>query len=114
LYKDLTWKEVGLARREEIIYPETCFGWIPPGWVFAIATFGIPFLPIGYMNMGQWKKGLAYLAMFFGTGIVTMGGGAVLTWIFSVVDVWVLATRLRYGHPIGQWEFFWTPRRPKD
>ncbi|HZS47445.1 MAG TPA: hypothetical protein VFC63_20410 [Blastocatellia bacterium] len=53
----------------------------------------------GQIYIGQVTKGIVIMV---GT-LVTCG----LVGILGIIDAYMIANRLKEGHPVDEWEFFW-------
>ncbi|MEL7264491.1 MAG: hypothetical protein AAFN70_11780 [Planctomycetota bacterium] len=62
---------------------------------------------VGQMILGQMTKGLTLLVVGIVLGTITFGIAIPVFWILMAVDAYQLASKLKNGQPIRQWEFFW-------
>ena len=63
-------------------------------------------LSVGYFLIGQWKKGIAVIALGACIVLPTLGYGLPLLAIFTAVDGYKQAALLGAGQRIGQWSWF--------
>ena len=60
----------------------------------------------GYLFIGQRKKGIVMIVIFFAAGIPTCFAASFAISIVSAVDVYLQASLLAEGREIGEWTFF--------
>ncbi len=72
--------------------------------VMAILSFLLPGL--GQIILGQNVKGIVLLVLYFGVGYATVCVGSLPVLIVAIIDAYQIATKLRNGQPVRQWEFF--------
>lgn len=61
---------------------------------------------LGQMILGQVGKGLVILLGSIVLALCTFGISVLVTWPLGAIDAYLIAKKLREGHPVGQWEFF--------
>ena len=60
----------------------------------------------GYLYIGQRKKGIVMIVIFFAAGIPTCFAASFAISIVSAIDVYLQASRLAEGQEIGEWTMF--------
>jgi len=58
----------------------------------------------GQIYLGQTTKGIVLIVVNILLSCIGIG---VITWIISIIDAYQLATMLKNGQAIGDWQFFW-------
>jgi TM2 domain-containing membrane protein YozV/rRNA maturation protein Nop10 len=61
---------------------------------------------LGQMILGQTMKGFAIILGTIVLAVLTHGVSALITWIASSMDAYLIAKKLKAGKSVGQWEFF--------
>ncbi len=72
--------------------------------LMAILSFLI--VGLGQMILGQVAKGITMLICAFIIGFITFGVGALVLWLISAVDAYMIADKKQKGRYVGDWEFF--------
>lgn len=72
--------------------------------VMAILSLVVPGL--GQMVLGQTVKGIVLFVLFLGVGLSTWCFGGVAVAIVAIIDAYQIATKLKRGQAVGQWDFF--------
>jgi len=58
----------------------------------------------GQIYLGQTTKGIVILVA---TLLLSCIGVGVIVWIVGVIDAYQIATMLKNGQAVGEWQFFW-------
>lgn len=61
---------------------------------------------LGQIVLGQVTKGIALLLGNMVLAVMTLGVSALLTWPLMGVDAYLVASRLKEGKAVGEWDFF--------
>jgi TM2 domain-containing membrane protein YozV len=75
-----------------------------PPILMAILSFLI--VGLGQIILGQVAKGITMLVCAFIIGFITFGVGALILWVISAVDAYMIADKKQKGRYVGDWEFF--------
>jgi TM2 domain-containing membrane protein YozV len=75
-----------------------------PDPLFCALLSGCCFVGLGQMAAGQVSKGLTHLVFSILLIAVTGGLLAPFIWLATIVDAYVIASRLRQGLPVRMWE----------
>lgn len=81
----------------------------PPKDPMMACVLSVLLVGLGQIVLGQTSKGVAMLTGTFVFVLLTCGWGAIFApfiWLFSGVDAFKIATKLKNGHSVRQWEFF--------
>ena len=58
----------------------------------------------GQIYLGQTTKGIVLIAA---TAILSCVGIGFIVWILGIIDAYQIATMLKNGQSVGEWQFFW-------
>jgi hypothetical protein len=61
---------------------------------------------VGYIIMGQKRKGILTVIACVIIAVPTCGSGSLLIAAVTAVDGYLQAQQLQQGHPVGEWTFF--------
>lgn len=81
----------------------------PPKDPVMMCVLSVLLVGLGQILLGQTAKGITILAGTVALVIFTCGWGALLApfiWLISGLDAYKIATKLKDGHSVKQWEFF--------
>jgi len=59
---------------------------------------------VGQIYLGQTTKGIVILVAALLLSCVGIG---VVVWIIGIIDAYQIATMLKNGQAVGDWQFFW-------
>ena len=58
----------------------------------------------GQIYLGQTTKGIVIIAA---SALLSCVGIGVVVWIVGIIDAYQIATLLKNGQSVGEWQFFW-------
>ena len=58
----------------------------------------------GQIYLGQTTKGIVLIVA---TALLSCVGIGVIVWIVGIIDAYQIATLLKNGQSVGEWQFFW-------
>jgi len=58
----------------------------------------------GQIYLGQTTKGIVLIVA---TALLSCVGVGVIVWILGIIDAYQIATALKNGQTVGEWQFFW-------
>jgi TM2 domain-containing membrane protein YozV len=58
----------------------------------------------GQIYLGQTTKGIVLIVA---SALLSCVGIGVIVWILGIIDAYQIATMLKNGQSVGEWQFFW-------
>jgi len=58
----------------------------------------------GQIYLGQTTKGIVIIVL---SVVLSCIGIGVIVWILGIIDAYQIATMLKNGQAVGEWQFFW-------
>lgn len=83
-----------------MVYPS-----VPPRSPVLALLLSILVIGVGHMYIGQVTKGVALFIVALIAGVLILPHAAMGIWIFGLLDVYIIARKLRRGLPVRQWEW---------
>lgn len=85
----------------EMVYPSET-----PKSPFLASVLSLFVIGVGQMYVGQVTKGVAMFILALIISVLIVPHAVVGLWLIAVFDAFLIARKLRRGHPVRQWQWF--------